>query len=93
MLLGVKIKIYGNRTDTTFTIHISDQSSIPIPTEVSEILIKDISDDWTYKGYYTGISLASVIMQFHKGSLEINKSNHKGNTFLLNFPISLFEWK
>lgn len=85
------IKIYGYKTDTEFTISLSDQISDPISSEVCKILSEDISDNWTHQGHYTGIALGSVIMRFYNGCLEIKNSESKGNAFLLKFPTSLFE--
>ncbi|WP_455141304.1 PAS domain S-box protein [Candidatus Hodarchaeum mangrovi] len=74
-----------------FTLIISDQSSPPIQKEARLRLEGRVQDDWEYQGHYIGVSLASVILQYYGGFLQIKPLEPSGNRFLISLPVSLLE--
>jgi len=85
------ILLDSETSDQYFTLIISDQSSPPIPKEARLRLEGRVQDDWEYQGHYIGISLASVILQYYGGTLQIKPLEPSGNCFYISLPINLLE--
>jgi PAS domain S-box-containing protein len=81
-----QIRIESNFFDHNLLITISDNTSRPIPSVISERLTAKITEKWESHGFYVGITLASVIMQYFKGKLEIKPQPNHGNIFQLFLP-------
>jgi len=80
------IMIEGHEFDQHFCLTIRDYVSTPIPERTCEILASKITERWESHGFYTGVTLASVIMQHLNGLLKIIPSLTKGNEFQLWIP-------
>ncbi len=80
------IMIEGHEFDQYFCLTIRDYVSTPIPERTCEILASKITERWESHGFYTGVTLASVIMQHLNGQLKIIPSSTKGNEFQLWIP-------
>ncbi|UCG89808.1 MAG: PAS domain S-box protein [Candidatus Heimdallarchaeota archaeon] len=85
------IDIEGSLLPTSFCVVISDCCSEPLPQEIISKLSGTITDEWEIIGHNIGIALASVILHYYGGSLEIHSLDPKGNEFKLLFPLSLIE--
>ncbi len=83
------IIIEGHKSDQYFCLTIRDSFSTPIPERTCKILASKITERWESHGFYTGVTLASVIMQYLNGLLKIIPSSTKGNEFQLWIPNSL----
>ncbi|MHA1513478.1 MAG: hypothetical protein ACTSRJ_05380, partial [Candidatus Hodarchaeales archaeon] len=80
------IMIEGHKFDQNYCITIRDYDSTPIPKRTCEILVSKITERWESHRFYTGVTLASVIMQHLNGLLKIIPSLTKGNEFQLWIP-------
>ncbi|MFX1284602.1 MAG: PAS domain S-box protein [Promethearchaeota archaeon] len=89
--ISTSINIEGYFLSTSFCVLISDCCSEPLPQEIVSKLSGTITDEWEIIGHNIGIALASVIMQYYGGSLEIHAQDPKGNEFNLLFPLKLIE--
>lgn len=85
------IDIKGLHRNQYFCIIINDYCSEPLSQEIISKLSGKITDKWEIIGHNIGIALASVIMQYFGGSLEIYPSELKGNEFQLLFPLELIK--
>ena len=83
------IMIEGHKFDQHFCLTIRDYVSAPIPQKTCDILVSKITERWESLGFYTGVTLASVIMQHLNGQLKIIPYYTKGNEFQLWIPNSL----
>ena len=80
------ICIESSFLDQNLVISISDTASTPIPSSISERLTAKITERWESHGFYVGITLASVIIQYFKGKLKITPQSNQGNIFQLFLP-------
>lgn len=87
------IIIEGHEFDQYYCLTIRDNVSIPIPERTCEILASKITERWESHGFYIGVTLASVIMQYLNGQLKIIPSSTKGNDFQLWIPNFLLKGK
>ncbi|MEE9409578.1 MAG: PAS domain S-box protein, partial [Candidatus Heimdallarchaeota archaeon] len=85
------IDIKGLHRNQYFYIIINDYCSEPLSQEIISKLSGKITDKWEIIGHNIGIALASIIMQYYGGSLEIYPSELKGNEFQLLFPLELIK--
>ncbi|MHA2054973.1 MAG: PAS domain S-box protein, partial [Candidatus Hodarchaeales archaeon] len=83
------VDIKGSFLPSSFCVLISDNCSEPLSQEIITKLSEKITDEWEIVGHNIGIALASVIMQYYGGSLNIQSVDPKGNTFQLLFPLNL----
>ncbi|MHA2176201.1 MAG: PAS domain S-box protein [Candidatus Hodarchaeales archaeon] len=86
------IRIDSSFIDQNLIINISDNTSTPIPSAISKRLTAKITERWESHGFYVGITLASVIMQYFKGNLTINPQPNHGNKFTLSLPKTLVKF-
>ncbi len=77
--------------DHYLCLTIRDYVSPPIPKDICEILTSKITDQWESHGFYIGITLASVVMQYLKGELKIIPYFPYGNEFQMWIPNSLIQ--
>ncbi len=89
--IRTSIDIKGSLLSSFFCVLISDCCSEALPQEIVTKLSGTITDEWEIIGHNIGIALASVIMQYYGGSLEIHPQDPKGNEFHLLFPLKLIE--
>ncbi|MHA2345667.1 MAG: PAS domain S-box protein, partial [Candidatus Hodarchaeales archaeon] len=85
------VDIKGSFLPSSFCVLISDNCSEPLSQEIITKLSEKITDEWEIVGHNIGIALASVIMQYYGGSLNIQSVDPKGNTFQLLFPLNLIK--
>ncbi len=88
-----RIDIEGSFLPSSFCVLISDCCSEPLSHDVISKLSGQIriTNEWEIIGHNIGIALASVIMQYYGGSLEIRSVDPKGNEFQLLFPLNLIK--
>ncbi len=89
--IKTSIDIRGSFLPSSFCVIVSDCCSKPLSQELISKLSGKITDEWEVIGHNIGLALASVIIQYYGGSLEIHPSAHKGNEFKLLFPHNLIE--
>jgi PAS domain S-box-containing protein len=89
--IKTRIDIRGSFIPSFFCVIISDCCSKPLPQELISKLSGKITDEWEVIGHNIGLALASVIVNYYGGSLEIHPSDHKGNEFKLLFPLNLIK--
>jgi len=80
-----KIKFFGVRSESKYSLVIQDIESKPIPTQDGNVLSTDINDNWEPLGYYICITYASAIINYYGGTMEINPLEPKGNRFHIHF--------
>lgn len=85
------VVITGSFLPSSFCVLISDCCSEPLSEETVSKLSGKITDEWEIIGHNIGIALASVIMQYYRGSIKIRSLDPKGNEFQLLFPLDLIE--
>jgi two-component system phosphate regulon sensor histidine kinase PhoR len=83
------IKIVSGRNDTKIVIEINDNGP-GIPAEYQKKIFEKFfrlpsEDIHNVKGYGLGLSFASLVMELHKGSIEVRNLN-PGSSFILKFP-------
>ena len=83
------IKIEASISSSDLSIRIRDNNSRPISRLLSTELISSITEKWESRGYYLPIALASVIMKYYAGTLNIIPLDPKGNAFELLFPLKM----
>ncbi len=86
------IRIATSFKNQNLVIQISDKTSTPIPSVISKRLTAKITERWESHGFYIGITLASVIMQYFKGKLTISPQPNHGNIFQLILPKTLIKF-
>ncbi len=84
------IIVEGRQQSVYFSVVMRDDYSDTISDELSKSLSGKITDEWEYQGHFSGLALASVIMQHYGGQLKIRPIYNRGNEFQLLFPIELF---
>ncbi len=89
--IKTSIDIRGSLIPSFFCVLISDCCSKPLSQELISKLSGKITDEWEVIGHNIGLALASVIVDYYGGSLEIHPSDHKGNEFKLLFPLNMIE--
>ncbi|MHA1977187.1 MAG: PAS domain S-box protein [Candidatus Hodarchaeales archaeon] len=83
------ILVDGHSHDHNYCLTIRDHVSTPIPKETCDILTSKITDKWESHGFYIGILLASVVLEYLKGELKIVPSFPYGNEFQMWIPNTL----
>ena len=83
------ILVDGHSHDQKFCLTIRDYVSTPIPKETCDILTSKITDKWESHGFYIGLTLASVVLQYLKGELKIVPYFPYGNEFQMWIPNTL----
>ncbi len=89
--IKTRIDIRGSFIPSFFCVLISDCCSKPLSQELISKLSGKITDEWEVIGHNIGLALASVIVNYYGGSIEIHPSDHKGNEFKLLFPLNMIE--
>ncbi|MHA1993609.1 MAG: PAS domain S-box protein [Candidatus Hodarchaeales archaeon] len=85
------ILIDSHSHEHNFCLIIRDYVSPPIPKDLCDILTSTITDKWESHGFYLGITLASIVMQYLNGELKIIPYFPYGNEFQMWIPNSLIK--
>jgi len=85
---GGKIKISAHQLNTNIVIKIADNGA-GMPAEVKERIFDPFyTTKAVGKGTGQGLSLAyAVIVERHKGKIEVQSTNGEGSTFIISLPI------
>ncbi len=85
------IVINAHSHDHNLCLIIRDYVSPPIPKDICDTLTSKITDKWESHGFYIGITLAAVVMDYLKGELKIIPYFPYGNEFQMWIPNSLIK--
>ena len=85
---GGKIKISAHQLNTNIVIKITDNGA-GMPAEVKERIFDPFyTTKGVGKGTGQGLSLAyAVIVERHKGKIEVQSTTGEGSTFIISLPI------
>ncbi|MFX0094112.1 MAG: hypothetical protein ACFFBD_20410 [Candidatus Hodarchaeota archaeon] len=86
---GGQVEIKAFRTPSEYYVSIKENCLSSIPDDVCQNLEGKITENWEAQGLYSGISLASVIIQSYGGKLRIRPGDKVGNEFHLVFPLEM----
>lgn len=89
--METNIDINASMNSAYFSVTISDYYSNPLSPEIISKLSEAITDEWEIIGHNVGIALASIIMQYYNGKLQIKPTDPKGNEFCFLFPLKIIE--
>ena len=77
--------------DSFFNILIEENDSDPLPTDLCLRISQGVTEEWESLGHYSGLTLASVIVNYYGGKLLISPMEVKGNEFRILLPSSLIK--